>query len=69
MLFKLNCDRCGALLNKGEIYNHKDKRLCDDCYILLYMFSQKVSDALLPNVRQLSRKISTAVVLQLSTER
>lgn len=69
MAFKLNCERCGTLLNKGEIYNHKGKSLCDDCYVLLYMFSQKVSDTFLPNVRELRRKISTAVVLQLSTER
>lgn len=64
MLFKVNCERCGALFHKGEIYNYKGKNLCEDCYVLLYMFSQKVPDAFLPDVIQLRRRIPTVVVLQ-----
>jgi len=29
----MNCERCGDLLIEGEIYNHRGKNLCEDCYV------------------------------------
>ena len=43
-MFKVNCERCGGLLIKGEIYNYRGKTLCDDCYVLLYVFGREAPD-------------------------
>lgn len=69
MKFKVNCERCGALLSKGKVHNYSDENLCEDCYILRYMFSRKAAGAYSPNVMQLHRGNSSAVVLQLSAKR
>ncbi|CEJ08878.1 LIM domain, partial [Acididesulfobacillus acetoxydans] len=29
----MNCERCGASLNEGEVYNYRGKALCEDCYV------------------------------------
>lgn len=29
----MNCERCQELIPEGEIYNHRGKTLCEDCYI------------------------------------
>ena len=60
MIFKLNCERCGTLFSKGEIYNYRGKKLCEDCYILLHLFGLEATDAFLPDVMQQSRRISLA---------
>jgi len=48
MLFKVDCQRCGTRLIKGEIFNYSGKKLCEDCYVLLYLFGQKAPDTFSP---------------------
>ena len=69
MIFKLNCERCGDILIRGEIYNHKDKNLCEDCYLIQYLFDRKDPDDFLPDVLQLPRRNSSVVELRVSTKR
>jgi len=40
----------GALLIKGEVCNYKGEKLCEDCYILQYLFSRKAPDTSFPHV-------------------
>lgn len=68
MLFKMNCERCEDLLVKGKVYNYRGKNLCEDCYILHYIFGRETSNDFSPDVRQ-PRRGSEAVVLQLLTKR
>lgn len=68
MIFKVNCERCEDLLITGKIYNYSGKSLCEDCYILMYLFGGKASDAASPDV-QLRRRVPTAVGLRLSAKR
>lgn len=69
MKFKVNCERCEALLIKGKIYNYRGKNLCEDCYVLLYLFGKEAPVASLPDVQQRRRRISAAVGLRFSTKR
>lgn len=68
MIFKINCERCGALPAKGEVCNYRGKILCEDCYVLMYLFGQKAPDAFMPDVLQLRRKTPAVVGLRLSTK-
>lgn len=63
MIFKLNCERCGTLFSKGEIYNYRGKKLCEDCYILSNLFGLEAPHAFLPDVMQQSHRISASVGL------
>ena len=69
MTFKVNCERCGALLIRGEVYNYRGKNLCEDCNILLSLFGQKAPDDFLSDELQLRRRSSAVVELRLSTKR
>jgi len=66
--FKVNCGNCEDLLSRGEIYNYKGKNLCEDCYILLYLFDKEAPDAHLPVVPHRSQ-ILLDVGLRLAAKR
>lgn len=69
MKFKLNCDRCGDPLVKGKIFNFRDECLCEDCYILFYIFSGELPGDTLQNELKQRRRTSPTSVLDLSTKR
>lgn len=60
MKLNVNCERCGDYLRKGNVYNYKDKTLCDDCYILHYLFDQIKPGSYSPNKMVLPDRTSEA---------
>jgi len=34
----MTCSRCGKEILEDQVYTHKGKRMCDDCYLSLSRF-------------------------------
>jgi len=57
VILNVNCERCGALLIRGGIYNYRGKTLCEDCNVLMYLYVGKAPDPFLPDLPKRGRKI------------
>lgn len=68
MNFNVNCERCRVPFKKGDVYNYRGNNLCEDCYVLLYLFDREAPDVYLPDKVQLRPKIPVAVGRRLSTK-
>jgi len=44
----MKCDKCGEVIQDTVVYEFKDKKLCDDCYIDLLIGTPDVDISKLP---------------------
>jgi len=56
VIFNANCERCGDLLIRGKVFNYSGKKLCEDCYVLLYLFDREAPAVFLPNRFKATKK-------------
>jgi hypothetical protein len=44
----MNCDKCGEVIQDNVVYEFKDNKVCDDCYIDLLIGTPDVDISKLP---------------------
>ena len=60
----MNCEKCGAVIPDNGVYEFKNKKLCDDCYIDLTIGVPDVHIAVLSPEVQSGRLSDNSLLLR-----